>query len=100
MSFFLAGCHDKLVTALPSPPERLVCEYPGARPALPSEDATDWTTVGTIDEARAAHQRYVTSVRNREGIVTGYILATEGKLFVCANNMEWRRQYESRLPRP
>lgn len=85
---------------IPSPPERLVCDYAGERPTLPPEHVIDWSTVGTVDDARAEHQKYVTSVRNREGIVTAHILRIEGKLFVCANNMEWRRTFESRLPSP
>lgn len=67
---------------------------------MPAEHVIDWPTVGTVDQARVEHQRYVTSVRNREGIVTAYILRVEGKLFVCANNAQWRRSFEEGLSIP
>lgn len=99
-SFLLAGCEpDKVVEHLPTPPDRLVCEAAGDRPAIPAEHAIDWTTVVTVDQARAEHTKYVASIRNREGVITGYIVQVEGKLFTCQSNMDWRRTYEAELSR-
>jgi len=97
----LAACQpDKVVQPLPTPPERLVCEGAGDRPAIPAEHVIDWTIVGSVEQARAEHLRYVASIRSREGIITGYIVRLEGKLFVCHTNTAWRRQFEQGLTRP
>jgi len=96
--FLLASCgEDKVVEHLPTPPERLICEAAGDRPAIPAEYTIDWATVVTVDQARSEHMKYVASVRNREGVITGYIMRIEGKLFTCATNMQWRRTYEAEL---
>jgi len=99
MSFsLLAGCGtDKVVKHLPTPPERLVCEEAGDRPAIPPEYVIDWTAVRTVDQARAEHGRYVASIRSREGVIVAYLVSVEGKLFTCATNMQWRREYEAGL---
>ena len=95
----LTACEkDKVVEALPTPPERLVCEAAGARPAIPAEHVIDWSRVVTVDQAKAEHLKFVASVRNREGVITGYIMRIEGKLFVCQTNMQWRRTFERGLP--
>lgn len=100
-SLALTACGtDKVVQHLPTPPERLVCEPAGERPAVAPEHAIDWTTVVTVDQARAEHLRYVASIRSREGVITGYIVRLEGKLFTCHTNMEWRRSYERDLSKP
>jgi hypothetical protein len=88
-------------------PERFVCEPAGTRPRIEPEDVVE------LDRARAAPtvaaalaiveqevRAYVASVRAREGIVTGYIVQIEGKLFRCGNNMAWQRDFYSRLPPP
>lgn len=98
-SLLVTGCQtDKVVQALATPPERLVCEAAGPRPAIPAEYAIDWSRVATVDQAKAEHAKYVASIRNREGVITSYIMRIEGKLFVCATNMQWRRTYEKGLP--
>lgn len=97
----LSSCGtDKVVEHLPTPPERLICEAAGERPAIPAEHVIDWNAVVTIDQARAEHAKYVASIRNREGVITGYIMRLEGKLFTCYTNMEWRRTYERDLSIP
>lgn len=96
----LAACDpEKVVQHLPTPPERLVCEAAGARPAIAPEHTIDWNSVVTVDQARAEHDKYVISIRNREGVITGYLVSIEGKLFTCYTNMEWRRSFEGRLPK-
>ncbi|AHE55925.1 hypothetical protein NX02_21465 [Sphingomonas sanxanigenens DSM 19645 = NX02] len=52
----------------------------------------------TVEQARAEHQRYVASIRTREGVVAGYVLKVEDKLFVCSNNTQWLREFFGALP--
>jgi hypothetical protein len=93
----LAGCADtkRVVEHLPTPPERLVCEPAGTRPTVPPEYQIQWQEVQTVAQAKAEHEKFIAVLRTREGIVAGYILSLEGKLFVCRNNMIWRRDYEA-----
>jgi len=94
----LTGCKpDKVVEHLPTPPERLVCEAAGDRPSIPREYAVDWSKVATVAQAQTEHLKYVASVRNREGVITGYIMRIEGKLFTCHTNAQWRADFEKRL---
>ena len=94
-SALVTGCGDKrTVTALKTPPERLICEAAGARPSIPPEYQVDRSAASPWIE----HDRYVASVRTREGIVAAYVLEIEGRLFVCSNNAQWRRDYEAGLP--
>lgn len=96
-----SACEPKrIVTHLPTPAERLVCEAKGERPVIAPEYAIDWSKVSSVHQARNEHQRYVASVRSREGKVAAYILNVEGKLFTCWTNMQWRRDFEAALPKP
>ena len=80
-------------------PARLICEAQGERPTLPAEYVVDWSKVQTVAQARAEHETYVRSVRTREGVIVGYVVTVEGKLFVCSNNAQWWRDYFSGLDR-
>ena len=92
----LTGCSpQRVVEHLPTPPERLVCERAGDRPALPPEYAIDWSKVTTVPQAVAEHDTFVRSIRTREGKVAGYLVEVEDRLFTCWNNAEWRRNYEA-----
>jgi hypothetical protein len=82
-----------------SHPERLVCEAQEGRPTLPPEYVIDWSRVVTVEQARTEHDAYVRSVRSREGVIVGYVVSIESKLFVCSNNAEWWRDYWSGLDR-
>lgn len=94
----LTACHpDKVAEQLPTPPERLVCEAAGARPSIPNEYVIDWSRVATVDQAKSEHLKYVASIRSREGVITGYIMRLEGKLFTCSTNAAWRRTFERDL---
>jgi hypothetical protein len=97
--FLVASCGEpkRVVEHLPTPPERLVCERSGTRPAVPPEYAIDWTKVRSVAQAKTEHEKFVATLRTREGIVAGYIVAVEGKNFTCWTNMEWRRQFEAGL---
>jgi hypothetical protein len=95
----LAGCQEKrIAVALKPPPERLQCAPAGERPTIPPEHRIDWQRVSTVAQARSEHDRYVATVRTREGVVAGYVLDTEGKLFLCSNNAAWLRDYFASLP--
>jgi hypothetical protein len=80
---------------IPTPPERLICEQAGTRPTIAPVAPIDWTRVTTVAQAKIAHDDYVKKVFTREGIVAGYVLNIEGKLFTCFNNMQWRREFEA-----
>lgn len=97
--FALAGCADtkRIAEALPTPPERLICEPAGTRPTVPPEYVIDWNQVRTIAQAKAEHEKFVAVLRTREGIVAGYILKIENANFLCWSNMQWRRDYEAGL---
>lgn len=98
----LSACGEPkhIVTAIPTPPERLVCEARGTRPAIPPEYVIDWGSVTSVAQARAEHEKFVATLRTREGVTAGYILQIEDKLFICWNNMQWRREFEAGLPTP
>ena len=94
----ISACDTKrVIEHLPTPPERLVCEPAGDRPAVPPEYAIDWQRIQTVAQARAEHEKFVSVLRTREGIVAGYIVGLEGKLFTCWTNMRWRVEYEAGL---
>jgi hypothetical protein len=95
----VSACGDtrRVVEHLPTPPERLICERLGTRPSIPPEHQIDWSQIRTVAAAKVEHDKYVATVRTREGVVAGYVLKLEGVNFVCWNNMEWRRQYEKGL---
>lgn len=98
-SLSLVGCASSQHVAdfLATPPDRLVCDQVGPRPKIPPEYVIDWSKVTSVAEAQTEHQKYVASVRTREGIVAAYILQVEGVNFVCFNNMQWRKNYEADL---
>jgi hypothetical protein len=94
----ISGCATKRsVDFLATPADRLVCEAAGPRPTIPPEYQIDWSKVATVAQARAEHDKYVAVIHTREGIVAAYVLQVEGKLFVCSNNMHWRRDFEAEL---
>ena len=88
-------------------PERFICERSGTRPKVPAEYQIDWDAIAAAPDvgvalgiAMAEHGRFVASVRSREGVVAGYVLDIEGKLFTCWNNMTWQREFYEGLPAP
>jgi hypothetical protein len=89
-----SACEPKrIAVALKPPPERLQCAPAGERPTIPPEYRIDWNGVSTVAQARSEHDRYVASVRTREGVVAGYVLKVEGELFLCASNAQWLRDW-------
>lgn len=81
-------------------PERFVCAAAarGDRPALPPAHTIDWGAVTTVQQARGEHDAYVRSMLDRNGAVAAYVVGLEEKLFVCANNAQWLREYYAGLP--
>lgn len=99
-ALLLGACQEKrVVTALPIPPERMDCAPAGKRPMIPPEHRIDWSKVTSVLEARTEHDRYVASVRTREGKVAGYILETEGQLFACSSDAQWLREWQAETAR-
>jgi len=101
-TFCLAGCETTRVAVPVKPPaDRMDCRVvEGGRPELPAEYVVDWSKVLTVDQARSEHEAYVRSVRAREGIVAGWIVTIEDRLFLCASDAEWQRDFFGRLPDP
>lgn len=94
VALIVSACQEKrIVTNLKPPQERLQCAPAGARPMIPPEYRIAWDRVSTVAQARSEHDAYVRSIRTREGVIAGYILATEGKLFLCASNAQWLRSW-------
>lgn len=91
----LASCGEpkRIVTNLAPPSERLQCAPAGDRPVIAPEYRINWESVSTVAQARSEHERYVASVRTREGVIAGYIVEVEGKLFACSNNAKWLRDW-------
>lgn len=98
----LASCAEpkRIVTNLAPPPDRLVCEAAPDRPVIPPEYQIDWTRISTVGVARVEHEKYVASIRAREGIVAGYLIGVEGRLFICSNNAAWLRQWVKETAAP
>lgn len=82
---------------LATPADRLVCEAAGERPKIEPEPVIDWQHIATVAQAKIAHDDFVKVVHAREGVVAAYVLSLEGKLFVCSNNAQWRRDWEAEL---
>lgn len=95
----VSACGDtkRVAEFIPTPPQRLICEPAGTRPAVVPEHRIDWASVRTVEQARLEHEQFVKVLRTRESAVAGYVLDIEGKLFNCWNNMKWRREYEADL---
>lgn len=101
-SLVLAACETKRTAVALRPdhtnPERFQCAAAGARPAIPPEYVIDWSRVTTVEQAKAEHMAFVRSIRTREGVVAGYVVEIEGRLFICSNNAAWLRDYYSHIP--
>lgn len=100
-TFCLAGCETTRVAAPVKPPaDRMDCRELSGRPAIPPEYVIDWSKVTTVAQARGEHESFVRSVRTREGIVAGHVVQVEDRLFLCASDAEWLRDFFGRLPDP
>lgn len=74
------------------------CRPLDGRPTIAGEHVIDWSRVTTIPQARAEHEAYVRSVRTREGVAAGYIVEVEERLWLCASDAAWLRDFYSGLP--
>lgn len=95
-----SSCEKRVVTNLAPPSERLQCAPVGSRPKIPAEYVIDWSKVTTVAQAHSEHDAYVRSIRTREGVVAGYIVEIEGKLFACSNNAAWLREWYAATAKP
>lgn len=95
-----ASACETVRTAVPVKPDadRLDCRVLASRPALPAEYVIDWAAVTTVPQARYEHEAYVRSVRTREGVTVGHIVAIEERLFLCASDAIWLADFFARLP--
>lgn len=102
LMFCLAACETARIMVPVAPPaDRIDCaELVEGRPRIPAEHVIDWTRVVTVEQARAQHQAFVTSVRAREGIAAGYIVELEGRVFACASDAAWLRDVYRELDAP
>ena len=98
-SLLVSSCGEpkRIVTHMPIPAERIDCVPHGPRPALPPEHRIDWAKLKTVAQAKAEHEQYVASVRQRNEIVAHYIVDVEGLQFACANDAQWLRDREAEL---
>lgn len=86
-------------------PERFVCEPAGTRPPITPDHLMNWQFVGmaatipeAVERAKAEHQKFVAQKNERERIVATYVLLVEDRLFLCANNAQWLREFYAGLP--
>lgn len=95
----LSSCGEpkRVAQSIPVPPERMDCVKTSARPTLPPEHRIDWGAVTSVPQAHAEHDKFVASIRSREGRVAGYILEVEGELFACSNDAAWLRDWQKGL---
>ena len=109
--FSLAACETTREAAPLRPdldnPERLECEGVTRdaagdviRPDRGEPYVIGWDDVASVAQAKVEHDRYVARERERNLVVTDYVLTIEGRLFLCSSNMQWWRDYWSRLPEP
>lgn len=88
----LTGCKDRIVVkplnVAQEYPDKFECEkgVEGGRPALPLEETGNF-------------ESYKESVRARELLVAGYILALEAVNFKCWDNMQWQKDFYSKIPK-
>ena len=95
----LACAPTRVVVPLKPDPERLDCVELSGRPTIPAEYVVDWTkVVAGGDAAQAEVTRLIASVRSREGIVAGYIVQLEERVFACSNDAAWLRDFYRPLP--
>lgn len=96
-SVALTACKTERIAVASRPDlanaQRMECVAAGERPAVPAEYSIDWSKVVTVEQARGEHDAFVRVLRQREGVVAGYLVDIEGKLFVCSSNAQWWRDY-------
>lgn len=99
----VSACNQRIQAPLPIPPDRMDCVVlsgEDGRPKIPAEYVIDWTHVTTVQQAHAEHDAFVTRLRERERPVALYVVRLEGRVFACADDAAWLRDYTSRLPTP
>ena len=95
---FLAACSNPPVRIAKPPIDKLTCDALTARPDIPAEYDIDWSTVTTVEGARGEHDAFVRTLRTREGLIAGHIVAIEGNWFSCWSTVKWHADYNGALP--
>ncbi len=80
---------------IPIPAERMDCVAvtKADRPRLAPAYVIDWSKVPTVLAAKDEVDKLIQSTLHREGVVTGYVIELEGKLFACSNDDQWLKEY-------
>lgn len=83
---------------IPIPAERMDCTAvdKSDRPKLGALYTIDWSKVTSVPQAQIEVGKLMTTMINRETTVTNYILDIEGKLFLCASDAQWLREYTAK----
>lgn len=95
----LTGCKDRVVikplNVAATYPDKFECEkgVEGGRPALPPELAVP----DSLANYKEWHKEFLERVRARELVVANYVLALEAVNFKCWDNMQWQKDYYSKL---
>jgi hypothetical protein len=106
MCCFLAACNNKPeihFKPIAIPPERIDCAPLIKRPPLTAEYKIDWETVSKAPTVKVAVQlamlevqKLMFTIREREKVISNYILNIEGILFGCSSDAEWMRDYTAK----
>lgn len=92
---------QRVMVPVPVPPERMDCSLlESGRPTIPPEFVIDWSGVATTQQARQQHDAFVQRLRQREGAVAGYVVELEGRVFACADDAAWLRDFNAGLRQP
>lgn len=94
----LTACDPvRVVVPAKLPPERIDCVAVTERPAITPEYIIDWDKIISVYAAQREHNKYVATVRSRENVISGYLVAIENELFMCSNDAQWLRDYNSNI---
>lgn len=79
------------------PVDKMDCVAAGKRPAVNQEHVINWPSIKTVEVARQEHEAFVKVLRDREGVITSYIVRIEDQLFECAQDATWLRKRQEEL---
>ena len=88
---------NRALAPIVPPAAKMQREAAGTRPKIPAEHVIDWTKVQTVAQARGACGLCPVH-RTRQGMVAGYVVQIEGRLFTSSSNVTWLRDFYAALP--
>lgn len=92
------ACSNPPVRIAKPPAEKLTCNALTQRPKIPAEYQIDWSKVTTVEQARGEHDVFVRTLRSREGLIAGYVVAIGDDWFSCWSDVQWHADYNGALP--